>query len=862
MIVERDAELDMLSQILASIPQAGGRLVLVRGESGIGKSTFIEHFLSETSMQHQIAIAWCDPLNTPRPLGPVRDLVAEVNRFTTRPSEEADYFEGFVAQAQLTALPLVLVIEDLHWADHKSLDWLMYVGRRLSQLPVLLLGSYRDDEIGPTHPLHHALSTISAARKTHIDLPSLSLNAVRQLDQHQKYSPEDVHRITGGHPFFVSEILCSDNGADTPPHSVADFINTRISSFPNALQNFLELISCVPGELKPSILDALNLKNTGALCDEGVAQNVLVPIGQDLKFRHELTRMAVCARMGPARKRESHALFLAAYLEIPELSQEFDRILFHAEGAQDQAAILTFAPLAADRAATLGAHREAAMFLGTALTCIDHATPEVAAHITEHWAYEAGLSLGIDDEVIAARERAVDLWTKLGRADRVGENLRWLSRLFWYRGEAKKAETYILQAIDVLDGEGLTAETGKAYAMRAQFFMLQDIMDEAGTWATRALAIAEQFGDLDTQAHALNTMGSAKLFRGDPEGETYLRQSLKIAHTYDLHEQAARVYTNLSECLIEMRELDRAEALLDEGIAYDTAHDLDAWTFYLVGRKAHLRFEQDRYDDAVQIAQSVLKQKKQTLLMQMPARIILARAKVRLGNVDAADLLDEAILDAKQIGEPQYLVTLLVAKIEQAVLQNDPSLSRDALALLSDMDSSVFSAAKRGDYQFWTHLVGEPYQKMDVPEPYALFLSGDYDAAAQAFKAQGANYLAGWVRVSQLDPEAADKIFETIGATGARRSIRKRFDMPEVAMRPRGRYRAAKAHPYELTGKEQAVLAMLADGKSNALIANELSRSPRTIENHVSSILSKLSCKNRLEVVLRTQSEPWILLEN
>jgi hypothetical protein len=262
-------------------------------------------------------------------------------------------------------------------------------------------------------------------------------------------------------------------------------------------------------------------------------------------------------------------------------------VVFHAEGAQDSTAILTHAPLAANRAVTLGAHREAAMFLGSALTCLDDASPEIAAEITEQWAYEAGLSLGIDDQVIAARERAVEMWTNLARPDRVGENLRWLSRLYWYRGQAEKAERFILQAIDVLEGEVLTAETGKAYALRAQFFMLKEDMDEAVKWAARALTIAEELADFDTQAHALNTMGSAKLFRSNPEGEALLRKSLAIAHKYALHEQAARVYTNLSECLIEMRELDRAEALLEEGIAFDTANDLDAWTYYLIGRTAH-----------------------------------------------------------------------------------------------------------------------------------------------------------------------------------------------------------------------------------------------------------------------------------
>ncbi len=862
MIVERGADFIALIQAFRSVEQGGGRLVLVRGEAGIGKSTFIEHCLSDLSKHHDTAIAWCDPLNTPRPLGPIRDLVALLNRNTATPLEESDYFEGFVGKAQKAKDPMVLVVEDLHWADQKSLDWLMYVGRRLSQLPVLLIGSYRDDEIDSTHPLHHALATISAARKTTIDLSALSLQAVRQLDTHQKYCPEDLHRITGGHPFFVAEVLNSDNGSDALPHSVSDVINARISALPASLQQFLELISCAPGELTQPVLQALHIRNFGALCDEGVAQNILTPAGPCLKFRHELTRLAVCARMGPVRKRESHALFLAAHLQQPDPTRQLDMVVYHAEGAQDHMAILAYAPLAANRAAALGAHREAAMFLQTALPCLDAAGPDVAAEITEKWAYEAGLSLGIDDAVIAARKRAVDLWTKLARPDRVGENLRWLSRSYWYRGESEKAEAYIHQAINVLDGEALTAETGKAYALRAQFFMLKEDMDEAVRWAARALTIAEDMGDFDTQAHALNTMGSAKLFRGDPQGETLLRQSLTIAHDHALHEQAARVYTNLSECLIEMRELDRAEALLEEGIAFDTANDLDAWTYYLIGRKAHLRFEQDRYEDAIQIAESVLKQPNQTLLMQMPARIILARAKLRLGYVDAEDVLDEALAHAQQIAEPQYLVTLMVAKIEQAVLHHDPALAQDALDTLSGMDAEVFSESKRCDYQFWAHLVGASRQTMDVTGPYALFLTGDYDAAARGFDAQGAAYLSGWVHVAHGAINRADKIFAGCGAMGARRSLRKRFDMQALTTQTRGPYHAAKAHPYELTGKEQAVLVKLADGKSNAMIAQELSRSQRTIENHVSSILAKLSCKNRLEVVLRTQSEPWILPEN
>ena len=861
MIVDRDAELLLLENALRSISQDGGRLVLVRGEAGIGKSTFIDHFRANIAPQYASAIAWCDPLNTPRPLGPVRDLVADVGRSVRSPLQEADYFEGFIIDAQRAAAPLVLVIEDLHWADQKSLDWLMFVGRRLSQLPVLVIGSFRDDAVDPADPLHHALAAIPANRKTNIDLHALSVDAVRQLDQHKKYSADELHRITNGHPYFVAEVLNSGDGTNKVPHSVADVINARIADFPPALRHFIELLSCAPGEIQQSVLRALNVSNSGELCDAAVAQNILTPVGPNLKFRHELTRQAVHARIGPVRKQDSHAMFLAAHLGQPEPRQQLDMIVFHAEGAQDRDALLTFGPLAANRAASLGAHREAAMFLSTTLTCVDDASREVAAEITEQWAYEAGLSLAIDEEVIAARERAVDLWKMLSRPDRVGENLRWLSRLYWYRGEADKAETYILQAIAILEGGTPSRETGKAYALRAQFFMLQDSMSEAIKWAERALVIAEELEDFDTQAHALNTMGSAKLFRGDLAGETDLRHSLRIAHKHALHEQAARVYTNLSECLIEMRQLERAEALLEEGITFDTAHDLDAWTYYLIGRKAQLRFEQDRYKEAMQIAQAVLAQPNQTLLMQMPARIILARAGLRLGTPDAADVLEEALTHAEQIGEPQYLVTLLVAKVEQAVLLNDPDQGQGAIDRLSIMDTDVFSPSKRADFLFWSHLAGTPQSQTDVLDPHGLFLSGQYAAASEAFEAQGAAYLAGWVSVAQGMPAVAERLFVSCGAMAACAALRKRFEMPPSVGVPRGPYRAAKAHPYELTSKEQTVLAMLADGKTNAAIAEELSRSQRTIENHVSAILSKLRCKNRLEVVLRTQSEPWILPE-
>lgn len=862
MIVDRDQDIAKLNAMLAQVTRTGGIFALVSGEAGIGKSTFVEAFLAQSERSCRSAIAWCDPLNTPRPLGPVRDLTMALLPGDLSEYGEADFFDGIIAYAQSARRPLVLVIEDLHWVDQKTLDWLIFLGRRLSQLPVLLIGTFRDDEIGPDHPIRTAVAAISSARKSYVELSPLSIEAVRHLGQGRSggFSAEELHHITGGHPYFVAELMNSDTPDAAPPQSVADVIHARLARLPAKLRRFLETVSCAPQDLSYALLQHLPFDGLMALCDEAVARRFLVSTGPGFKFRHELARRAIGAGLGPAQTRDAHAQLLTAHLAQPDGVQEPDTIVFHAEGAQDQEILLNYAQKAADKAAALGAHREAALHLGAGLACLDGQETELAAEMNERWAYEAGLSLGIDDEVVAARERAVALWRKLDRPERLGENLRWLSRLHWYRGEAEQAERYITEALDVLENEARSSEIGKAYALRAQFLMLQERMDDAVEWAERARAVASSTDDFETQAHALNTSGSAKLFRGDLEGEGLLRESLAISQAHALHEQAARVYTNLSECLIEIGALDRAEALLEEGIAFDTAHDLDAWTYYLIGRKAQLRFEQDRYDEAAVIARSVLDQPNQTMLMQLPARIILARCGLRTGAAAAANLLEEALSHADQIGEPQYQVTLLIALLEQSILTGGSP--EHALHRLASIDPAQISPAKQSDYQLWAHLAGHSLPPEPMPLAYARCCAADYEAAAEQWNGENRSYLAGWAFAkvgTNASVAKADALFDSCGAIAARQALRDIHELPPLKVAPRGPYGPARDHPYALTGKEQTVLAMMGQGKSNTVIADEMSRSRRTIENHVSSILSKLNCQNRIEAILRMQSEPWIL---
>ncbi len=117
-----------------------------------------------------------------------------------------------------------------------------------------------------------------------------------------------------------------------------------------------------------------------------------------------------------------------------------------------------------------------------------------------------------------------------------------------------------------------------AYSTRSQLHMLHDRIDEAIDWGLRAIALAEQMGETETRVHALNNVGTALLLSGRPGGRERMEESLALALEHGFHEHAARAYTNFAEYAVIFKDFALAERILAEGIAFDTRHDLDAWT--------------------------------------------------------------------------------------------------------------------------------------------------------------------------------------------------------------------------------------------------------------------------------------------
>ena len=879
MLLERDTPLQTLSSLARAAAAGRGSIALVEGEAGIGKTALLRQFAQRLEPGCRVLWGGCEALFTPRPLGPLEDMARGLgSRVVSLLDDTAAPTRLF--QAVLDCLreapgTTVLVFEDVHWADAATLDLLKYLGRRVAPLPVLLVLSSRNDETGAEHPLVQLLGDLGAL--TRIALQPLSSQAVDALAQRAGRSGTDLHRVTAGNAFFVTELLASPEGAfGRIPGSVRDAIWARLARMNPAEREVLEMASVVPGAVEARLVAAVLGEASIAALDHCVERGMLVR-GEPglLRFRHELARQATLDRLAPARQRDLHARVGAALADesVGLARTALSRRVHHAAGAEDGELVLALAPRAAAQAAVLGAHQQAAAHLAAALRFVAQAPAALAAQLHEDWAYEAELALRIDDAVIEARHRACALWREVGRADKVGHNLRWLSRLHWYRGEPAQADRYIAEAVSELERQPPGAELAMAYSVQSQWHMLQDHPDEAIAWGERALALALQLGEVETRVHALNNVGTSMLFANRPGGGERLQESLALALAHGYHEHAARVYTNLSEHAVVFRDFALAEQVLADGIAFDTHHDLDAWTHYLVGWQARLRMEQGRLKEAETIARNVLRLERLTLVMRLPALTVLGHVRVRQGEVDGLPLLHQALTGAMATGEGQRIVPVRLALAEAAWIVDDLPQCRAELTALQAIDTSGLNLWDQGQIAVWRRRAGLAVQTCAAyPAPHLAELRGDAPASAQAWLGLGLPCEAAFAAMQAPDqPEAARaeglaqavQLFEESHAWAAAaraRAIAQRLGLAAHLPRlRRGPYSAARGHPLGLTQRELQVARFIGEGLNNAAIAQRLSRSVRTVEHHVSAVLAKLDAGTRLDLIARLQREPGLL---
>ena len=246
-LLEREPFLHTLAEYAGEARQGDGRLVLVCGESGIGKTALVEAFRARVKGARWL---WggCDGLLTPRPLGPLFDIAAqaggELARLCGQGASRDQLFAAFLAELDGPAALTVAVIEDAHWADEASIDLLSFLGRRLSRMKALLLVTYRDDELGDGHPLRMVLGDLATQRATRrMGLPPLSEQAVRAMAGQEDPDPAKLYRVTGGNPFYVCEVL--EAGWPAIPPTVRDMVGARMARLSPAAREAAQVAAAI-----------------------------------------------------------------------------------------------------------------------------------------------------------------------------------------------------------------------------------------------------------------------------------------------------------------------------------------------------------------------------------------------------------------------------------------------------------------------------------------------------------------------------------------------------------------------------------------------------------------------------------------
>ena len=283
---------ELLAQLEAA-RAAGGRIVFLGGEAGVGKTTLVRAFSERAG---DVLRGSCENLAAPTPLGPFLDVGLD-------PGDPRS-----VATAALERGG-TLVLEDVHWADDASLDVLRVLGRRVDGSDAFVVATYRDDEVVGDHPLRVVLGELASSRGVvRLTVPRLSLDAVRELATPSGADAEALHRLTHGNAFYVTEVLAA--GPGELPATVRDAVLARVALLDAAARRLLEAIAVVPRRAELWLLEAVAPDELTHL-DECLASGVVRTDGDAIAFRHELARLAVESEVRPDRARSLHGAILA-----------------------------------------------------------------------------------------------------------------------------------------------------------------------------------------------------------------------------------------------------------------------------------------------------------------------------------------------------------------------------------------------------------------------------------------------------------------------------------------------------------------------------------------------------------------------
>ena len=727
---------DELARLEAALDRATGgtsSAVLVAGEAGVGKTRLVAEFAERAGRAGaSILQGGCILVGDGAlPYAPVAEALRGLVRRTAGPDLDVAFGPGRAelarlvpdlgpatedstsglaigsAQGRLFELllgvlerlaakgPVVFVVEDLQWSDRSTRDLLGFLVRNLRHAPVLLVLTYRSDEMHRRHPLLPFLAELGRAPGVErLDLApfdgaeaAAQLQAIAGRDLDRAFI-ESIHARTGGNAFFAEELLAAaldDDGRDLPA-TLRDLLLARVAQLSEPTQEFLRVVSAAGGRVDPALLARALVMDADALYDalrESVGHQVLVPDptagGERYAFRHALLQEAVYDDLLPGERTRLHAAF-ARTLEASTVGDagHAAELAYHWYAAHDLPRALHAAVAAGQAAETAYAYPEALAQYERALELWDR-VPEADVHAGRDRVDLLASLAGVASYHEPARA-VTHVQTAIGLLDetvdpiRVGLLNERLGRYAWIAGQGDVALTAHREAVRLTPAEPPSRARARALAGLAQILMLGGRFDESRVLADEALVVARTVGAGEIEGHAMNTRGIDRAVAGEIDAaDDDLRAALATAERLHEPDDIGRAYANWIWVLDVAGRLEDSLALVDVGVATSAEHGLMRFFgAHLLCGAADQLYRLGRWDEAeatlARAEEHALLGINEILDREMRGRLAMARG--RFG--DAAELLRPLARLAERTADVQFINPVQASLAELALWEGRP----------------------------------------------------------------------------------------------------------------------------------------------------------------------------------------------